>query len=85
MPDVTASVPDVTRVKMLIKKDACNREKHAEEKQTMYLHHHNAIAAKITSDTAIRIDMVMGEATISVLSLTGQCKCVLSCVFAKND
>ena len=47
VPDVTALVPDVTRVKMLIKKDACNREKHAEEKQTMYLHHHMHLQLKL--------------------------------------
>ena len=44
-----------------------------------------AFATKITSDTVICIDMGMGEATISFLSLIDQPKRVLSCVFAKND
>ena len=36
VPDITASVPDVTNVKLLIKKDAWNLKRHAGEKQTMY-------------------------------------------------
>ena len=67
MPDVTASVPDVTRVKMLIKKDACNREKHAEEKPNMYLHvhHHLQFQLKLPVIQPYALNMVMGEATIS--------------------